>query len=290
MAGGVMTCQITGTPVCGKDTLAIIVRQSVYYWNEWVPMSIPSHGCGNDDFLALDPLEENKVNDMFAVSHGYDDMEAMLDDAFIMNNRLPDAVHSFDKETKLPRLPFGIIYINKEHWGAIKEKIMKDSKKKYADWCPNENSAKEWAKSFLDMVIKKNKPSLKEYEDNYRKEKSETNWDIWTFNKDWDTEDRCIVTHYMDHWSEHCDKYSIETYYPIARQLADNNDLDGLVQLFEGIVELMFISRALMCTRENWFPKPSPQEYELFDMQVFVAGLVKKDGIKEKRERKDRSW
>ena len=78
MAGGVMTCQITGTPVCGKDTLAIIVRQGVYDWNNWIPMSIPSHGHGNDDFLALDSLEENKVNDMFAVTLSTDDSSVTL--------------------------------------------------------------------------------------------------------------------------------------------------------------------------------------------------------------------
>lgn len=293
MAGGVMTCQITGTPICGKDAMAIIVRQGVSDWARWMPMTIPSHGGGNDDFMALDPLEPSLANDMFAETHGYENMGAMLDDAFVINNRLPKTFEAYgDTAERLSNCPFGIVYINKNLWPEIKEQVEKNKDDK---WIVEENDPAVWAKNMIEMFAKKKKDvEGAEWESTYRKENSDVNWETWYFNKKWDTSNdgwnRDLITWFLNHWSEHCDKYSIEAYYPVAKKLAEDGNLDELTKFFEGVVDLLYISMALSLSRNNWIPKPSPQEYEVMPMQDFLAQMLRKEVRREKAERKEQGY
>lgn len=120
MAGGVTTCQITRTPLCGINAMAIVVRQSIYSWNEWKPITIPSYGRGNDDFLALDCLLNSNIQDSFAEKHGYATMADFLDEAFIINNTIPKTIVG-ENDEQLRNIPFGIVYINDDIWKELRQ-------------------------------------------------------------------------------------------------------------------------------------------------------------------------
>lgn len=285
MAGGVMTCQVTHTPVCGKNTMAIIVRQSIYSWDDWVPMTIPSYGRGNDDFMALDGMSQSRVQNDFAWAHKIFDMSAMLDQAFIGNNRIPKKL----KEEKLQRIPVGIVYINNELWQDIRAQMPK-----YMDTYRKFNTdVDSWVADFIEHVQKKIKE--REFFASMRTEETDTDlerflddadMETWYFYHGWNED----VSRWMEQWSEHCHLFSLESYFPIAKQRAIENDVEWLTEFFNGVLELIYIHKALSEMRHNWFPQSTMQEYEVSKLHDFVAKTVRKDFRGEAAKRKERGW
>lgn len=285
MAGGVMTCQVTHTPVCNKDTMAIIVRQGVYSWDEWVPVTIPSYGRGNDDFMALDPLTPSQVQDDFAKAHNMAGMEDMLEQAFIGNNRIPKKL----KEEKLRRIPVGIVYINNELWQDIRKEVPK-----YMNIGRDFNTdVDSWVSGFITFVKKKIKE--REFLESMRTKETDSDLDrllddadmeSWYFYHGWNED----VSRWMEQWSQHCKLFSLEAYFPIAKQRAIENDVEWLTEFFNGLLELIYIHKALSEMRHNWFPQSTMQEYNISKLHDFVAQTVRKDFRGETKKRKERGY
>lgn len=285
MAGGVMTCQVTHTPICGKDAMAIIVRQSVYEWDKWVPVTIPSYGLGNDDFMALHSLKPSRVQDDFANVHLLVDMEAFLDEAFIGNNHLPKKL----KEEKLRGLPVGLVYINNELWQDIRAQVPMQLQY-YRDLQTDVN---KWVADFIEFIQKKVKE--REFLASLRDDKpsdaldrilNDHDMESWYFYHGWNED----VSRYMENWSQHCKLFSLEAYFPIAKQRALDNDVEWLTEFFNGLLELIYIYTALCDMRQNWFPQVTFQEYDICKLHDFVAQTVRKDFIAEEKERKERGY
>lgn len=285
MAGGVMTCQVTHTPVCNKNTMAIIVRQSVYSWDEWVPVTIPSYGRGNDDFMALDDMSQSRVQNDFAWAHKLFDMNAMLEHAFVGNNRIPKNM----KEEKLRRIPIGIVYINNDLWPELRDQIPKYMQT-YHGFTADVNS---WVTSFIECIQTRVKE--REFFASLRDENPSTELDkilddvdmeSWYFYHAWNED----VSRYMEHWSQHCKLFSLESYFPIAKQRALDNDVEWLTEFFNGLLELVYIHSALAEMRHNWFPQSTMQEYSISKFHDIVAQTVRKDVRGEVKKRKERGW
>lgn len=280
MAGGVMTCQVTHTPVCSKDTMAVIVRQSIYDWNTWVPITIPSYGTGNDDFIALADLVQSDVQDDFAKAHNVSCMRDMLEEAFIINMTLPKTL----KEEKLCRRPVGIIYINNELWPEIRKEVPKyiNTYQKF------DTDVDSWVTSFIDTVQEETKHRQhiifaigdEDMKTRYKDMES------WYFYREWNKP----ASNYMETWSEHCNMFSLEAYFPIAKQRAINNDVKWLTEFFNGLLELIYIHNALGEMRHNWFPQVTWQEYDISEFHDFIARTIRKDFRAEKEKNKYRGW
>jgi len=282
MAGGVMTCQITGTPIL-KNAMAIIVRQSVYSWDKWMPISIPSYGLGNDDFMALDPMKVSRVQNDFAVRHKYSGMDEMLEEAFVHNASI---THVYpDKNDGFRKLPFGIVYINDNIWKTLREDVLKTINRE--QWDNFNPDVESWVKHFIETIEERKKLD-KLFSDHshghpLRKNELDDTMEGWYFYRDW-YEDASI---FMESWGEHRKLWSMEAYFPLAKQRALNNDVEWLTEFFTGVRELIYIQKALMMLRKDWFPQPSPQEYLIHKLQDKVAQATRRAYRDEADSRKE---
>lgn len=272
--------------------MAIPVRQSVYHRDQWMPIAIPSFGRGNDDFMALDPIMSSVIQDEFAICHRIDNMEALLEETFVIGNTLPDDI----KEKRLRNIPVGLIYIDMEMWKSLRPKIIK-SLYSFMDWTPQERAGEEWAASFINAVQEQDKSSemfvragLDPHPLNGFKHDILSKWG--------QVSKHSTISDWISSWSEHCTLFSLDAYFPVAlkyaREVLIGNEagpsLANLVEFFDGVETLMLLNKAFQMLRQDWAPKSMIQEYNISPLHDEVAKLVRKKYRAEAVRRKELDW
>jgi len=278
MAGGVQTCQLTQMPLCNTSIMAIMVRQSVYYIDDWMPMTIPSFGRGNDDFMALDPLVPSVVQDEFAHLHNLDGMEELLSEGFTGGNYLPRNM----KEERLRGIPVGLVYVDVEMWEELRKKVIKNLHPSM-DWIHPKNAATDWAASFMMAVERHAESEARDIRLDFTPRSIVD--EGWNFFNDWGKISKySSVSQWLSSWSEHQTLFSLESYLPLAVKYAkaaiaapeSGPDLANLIEFFEGVETLMLLSKAIYALRQDWKPKSTMQEYDISPVQDEVARLIRK--------------
>ena len=89
---------------------------------------------------------------------------------------------------------------------------------------------------------------------------------------------------HLDSWSEFCDHFSLEAYFPILDKYAEQQQIRPILEFFEGVKTLMTLNRAMYCLRTDWHPLPMMQEYRTSELQDYVSKLVRAEFKKQKKD------
>jgi len=280
------------SPLRGKSYLSQI--ENIQNTHEDIALSCAKgitardfNDCKRADMVIANFVESN-IQDEFAKQHGYAGMADLLDEAFILNNTLPNTLN----EEKLRNLPYGIVYINADIWGKLRQKAADILRVNTMAWARLRLPFKDdiaidqvtlvntWVENFIICIEEKVKMDklMSISGHGFKTDDFDTSRELWIRHDSWCS----YATRVLSNWSEFCKLYSLESYFSIAKKQALNNDKQGLVEFFNGLFELLLINMALWKVRENWCPKPSPQDYSISSFHDDMAAEVAKRFLNER--------
>ena len=273
MAGGIQTCQLSNLPIsCGEPALAVIVRQSVYSHDKWVPATAVLRGTGNDDFVALDDLQVSALDDLAAVQNGCSSMETMLESAFIGNASCRPVCYL---EAARPKTPLGIVYIRDDVWQRVLSLYLKSARS------PTDPNDAALLLQAAKMTVADLDRSAKYREDT--EDTPPTTWHSIGYSIEALLEQENLPdslarsVRVLDSHSEHSFGYSLNDYVPgLCRMIREGQDQESQITgALRSLLETVALDHILTLARSSWIPiQNSIQDYDIHPIRAAIGDMV----------------